>query len=553
MSLIKLLARFARAREGATAVLVSLSATGLIGATALATDVGFVYFKSRELQGLADLAALSAARDLRQAQRLAEETVGANRWGGEVAVETTLGAYRANGELAPRARFRAGGSANAVRVELQGDAPLFFAKLFVPSGQMRISRTATAAQTELAAFEIGSRLLSLRGGAANALLSGLTGSSVELSVMDYQALARANVDLFDYMDALRTELDMEAASFDQALDARIDTHDAIEAIANALAANGDPAAAAVRVIADAANGLGDIEGLGELIDLGPYGAQDVRMEAGATDVTVNALSLANAVLELANGARQVQLDFGAQIPGLADADVWLAIGERPNRSPWLTITNDEDVIIRTAQTRLYIEARVAGGLSSLASVRIPILVEIASAQARLSDIECGRDADDARVTLSVSPSIGMLALADIDRGRLNNFRNSLALSPAELVRTPLVRAHAFARVDLGGERWQDVTFTGEEIARGDVKTVATRDIATASVSSLLRHLELEVRVGGLGVGAGPVTAALRPALSAAAAPLDQLVNSLTDLLGVHLGEADVRVNGVRCDGAALVA
>jgi Flp pilus assembly protein TadG len=31
-----------------------------------------------------------------------------------------------------------------------------------------------------------------------------------------------------------------------------------------------------------------------------------------------------------------------------------------------------------------------------------------------------------------------------------------------------------------------------------------------------------------------------------------LVNGLSDLLGVHLGEADVRVNGVRCGGAALV-
>jgi uncharacterized membrane protein len=42
-------------------------------------------------------------------------------------------------------------------------------------------------------------------------------------------------------------------------------------------------------------------------------------------------------------------------------------------------------------------------------------------------------------------------------------------------------------------------------------------------------------------------------LTSVAAPLDSLVNGLSDLLGVRLGEADVRVNGVRCGGAALVA
>jgi uncharacterized membrane protein len=49
-----------------------------------------------------------------------------------------------------------------------------------------------------------------------------------------------------------------------------------------------------------------------------------------------------------------------------------------------------------------------------------------------------------------------------------------------------------------------------------------------------------------------VTTALNSTLSTVATPLDGVINSLTGLLGLGLGEADVRVNGVRCNAVALV-
>jgi uncharacterized membrane protein len=267
---------------------------------------------------------------------------------------------------------------------------------------------------------------------------------------------------------------------------------------------------------------------------------------------MNALNLAAAVLDIAGGERQVRLDLGADIPGLADVDVWLAIGERPNRSPWIAITDSRDVIIRTAQMRLYVEARVATGLPALAQVNIPVFVEAASAQARLASIRCARNERGPRVTLSVVPSLGKIAIAELDTRRLDDFRRPLALRRAQIVRTALARVDGFAETDLGGAQWQDVEFTGPEIAARAVKTVQTRDIARATVATTLRNLDLDVRALGAGLGTNALTAALAPVLAAAATPLDGLINGLTDLLGVRLGEADVRVNGVRCDGAALV-
>jgi uncharacterized membrane protein len=263
------------------------------------------------------------------------------------------------------------------------------------------------------------------------------------------------------------------------------------------------------------------------------------------------MDLATAILEIAGGERQVRFQAGAGLPGIASADVWLAIGERPNHSPWLSVTDDLHVIIRTAQMRLYVVANV-GAAAPLASVRVPVLVEAASAQARLQSIDCGNNNARA-VTLSVAPSIGSISLGEINTGSLNNFRSPLVPSRAQLVNLGLARVEGEARVELGGLEWQSVRFTGADIDNRRTKTVATRDAARATLTTLLGQTRLTVRAGGLGLGLPALTSATQGALNAAGAPLDTLVNGLTDLVGVHLGEADVRVNGVRCNAAVLVA
>ncbi|MGE3930633.1 MAG: pilus assembly protein TadG-related protein [Hyphomonadaceae bacterium] len=543
---------FLRAEAGAISMLTALSGVAVIGFAGLATDVGAVYFETRRLQGAADLAALAAAQHLGRAQRLATETARANNWP-DASLRVETGAYTPDPAVRPAARFTpAAGSANAVRVEVSAHTPLYFARLFVPEGRMRITRRATAAQTRFASFQIGSRLLSLNGGVANQVLSELTGSNVSLSVMDYSALLQADVDLLTYVDSLSTHLDLEAASFDQTLAHEIDAPDAIELLAQQV--RDQRASQAMRALASASHGAPSIQGLNRLIDLGPYGEQSEATLTRSTEIRVNALDLATAMLQLAGGDRQVRLDLGASVPGLADTDVWLAIGERPNNSPWLSVTDDSDVVVRTAQMRLFIDARVRplGALASVAQVRVPVLVEAASAQARLTDVACGFDPRDRTATLSVAPSVGALMLGDIDIDRLDNFRRPLAPARADLVRTPLIRVQGSSRVDLGGEQWQSVRFSRQDIETGAVKNVRTRDIARASVSTLFQNADLNVQVGGLGLGAQPVTAALSQTLGAAAAPLDALINGLSDLLGLGLGEADVRVNGVRCGGAALV-
>lgn len=546
------LSSFARAREGGVSILTGLSFVLLLGFAGFAIDLGSVYLESRRLQGSADLAALAAMQNPAQAEALAAATVAANGWPRDTRVRVVHGTYAPDRSVRPAERFRpTPGRANAVRVELTTTAPLFFARLFVPSGRMSIRRVATAAEAQLASFQIGTRLLSLQGGVANQVLSGLTGGSVNLSVMDYNALLRANVDVLTYVEALRTRLDLQAASFDETLDASADAPVALEALADVVAETDERAERALRAMARASEQSRPLRGLSNVIDLGPYGAQDHATSSADTGIKVGAMDLATAILQVANGDRQVQLNLGAGVPGLASTNVWLAIGERPNNSPWLTVTNDEDVIIRSAQTRLYIEANAGAG--ALANVRLPILLEAASGQARLEEINCGWGGGNRAVTLGVSPGIGSVMLGEIDRSRLNNFRSNLNPAPAQLVRVGLARVEGEARVDVGGQQWTNVRFNNSDIERGTVKSVHTTDAARATVSTLLGKTKLTVRAAGLGLSTGALTSAVQGVLTTAAGPLDNLVNGLSDLLGVRLGEADVRVNGVRCGGAALVA
>jgi uncharacterized membrane protein len=544
---------FASNEDGGIALIGAVAMSALLGTTALVVDMGSVFMQTRRLQGTADLAALAAARDLDHAEAAALATARANGWDGPLTVVVEKGTYTRDPSLAAKARFQVGGSdPDAVRVKISSQTPLHFGKAMTGKDSLVINRQATAARAQLASFSIGTRLAALDGGLANALLTGLTGSKVSLSVMDYDALADADVDLFDYMDALKTEANLTAASYDEVLAAKLTTGKALKALARVLGDQGHTRASeAARTLAQAA-GDRTPANLSRLVDPGPYGPQSHVSGGGGAKVQLDALNLSKAVLELSNGERQVQLDLGTAVPGVADLKAWLAIGEPPNNAPWMTITASRDVIVRTAQTRLYLEAKVGGtGLLSVAQVKLPILVEAASGAAKLKAMSC---ADD-EATLDVSPGLGSLMIGEIDTDKLDDFKTPLSPSPATIAKAPLFSVSGKASASLGGQVWQTVRFRQDEVRSRVVKTVSTNDLAKATVSSLLGNLSLKATILGLGLGLGEsaLTGAVAALLAPVAAPLDDALNSLTALVGVRLGQADVRMNGLRCRDAALVA
>jgi uncharacterized membrane protein len=548
--------RFRDHRRGAVSVITAVSLTMILALCALAVDVGSVFLQTRRLQGVADLAAMSAANDMARAQVAAAATVAANNdgWRAPLQVTVTKGNYSNNAAVPVAQRFQASEvDPDATRVSVKGQADLFFGAALLGRPYLPIQRQATAARADLASFSIGSRLAGLNGGIVNALLSGLTGSQINLSVMDYNSLIDADVSLFSYLDALKLRLHLTAATYDDVLKADLTTGQALSALADALTAAGKTqAAAATRSLAISV-GNKDKAHLEALVSLGPYGAQDHVSGGQSALVSLSAMDLAQAVLQIGRGGRQVKLDLGASVPGIADTDVWVAIGEPPNGSPYMTVTRDKTVIVRTAQTRLYIDVKLlgSGALSGVLGIHVPLLVELASGEAKLKAIDCGQKS----TTLDVKPSVGALKIGNIDTTVLDDFKRPLTLTPATLVQVLVVKVTAMSDVSLGGATWQPVNFTDADIRGRTIKTVKTGDLLSATTSSLLSNLKLDVQILGLNLGLGDaaILGALRPLLAAVSAPLDGLVNTLTGLLGLGLGEADVRVNGLRCGVAALVA
>jgi uncharacterized membrane protein len=293
--------------------------------------------------------------------------------------------------------------------------------------------------------------------------------------------------------------------------------------------------------------------VGDLLDLGVYGGQDSARDLETRRIAVNALDLATAALETANGARQLQIDLGASVPGIAKTTLYLAIGQRPANSPWLTVTDKLQPVIHTAQMRAYLVADiVVAGLSGVASVRLPVFIEAASADARLSAIRCAQPLSNSSVTIEAAPSLGSVVIGEVPLASLSDFETAPTPSAAKIVSTLLLKIEGSAGAKLGGNEWKSLTFYANEIDRGAVKTVSATDIAEASVASLVGGMNLSVNALGFGVNVGNITNVVKPALMAIAPEIDKLANGLTDLLGLRLGQADVRVNGLRCYGAALV-
>lgn len=516
--------------------------TMLIGSAAFAVDMGSLYLDRRKLQGIADAAAMAAAGRPGEERAAAQRIIAAN-CDCDIRIAAMIpGTYTADPTRQAEQRFDGGGaSPNAVRITLTRNRPLFFGSFLTGKPDSVIRATATGARRGYAAFSLGSRVAALNGGLPNALLSGLTGSQLNLSVMDYNALASTDIDLLAFSDALRTELNADVLTFGQTLDAQATLPQVVSALASA---SDGQAASALEHIADRALPLTLLPS--RAIDLGPR-SSSIRVDA-ANPVKVNELSLLRAMMLLGNANRQVDLALASSLPGGSGINVALMIGEPPANSPLIAVTDTNDVIVRTAQVRLKIETRIA---TPLASVHVPVLAELGSASARITDIDCRPNSSTA-VSLGVVTSPAMVAIGTVADADFKDMKLPLDPSPARVVKLPLVSVDAGAELilsDLGEKR---VAFSRSEIDSGKVKTVSSTGLVAGTAKSLSDRMELDVNVLGLVLNLKALTAVVGETVALAAPVLDTVLSDLTGLLGVHVGQADTRINALRCGKARLV-
>lgn len=547
MSLRNLLRLLARDEAGGIAIMSCAFFMVGIAASALAVDVGSLYLEKRRAQSFTDLAALAAAGDLAHAEAAARATLSTNKIDlSKATVRVELGHYVPELATAPNARFQVGVlPINAARVTLTKPGTMFFAKTFnTTCCQMTV--TAIAANAQLATFSIGSRLAAVNGGVINGLMKGLLGGNVNLSVMDYNALIGGNVKLFSFLDALATELDITTASYDTVLDTSANVGTVLKALARVAQANGNTAAVtALNTLAFQSTAASKPLDLNKLIGLDPrFGNLTVGTHPTGKDANFNIMDIVSAAAVLADGNKQVGVDLGASIPGLAKLSLTVTIGEPMQHAPWAAV-GQQGTIIRTSQTKVVLSAEV---YALLATIKLPVEVNVASAEGRLANIGCAADGSG---TVKVGVKTGIVSA--VIGGKTKADRVDIATIAVPLVGSVKVSGYTPNAFPANGQSTNEqiVTFTQADIDNRTTKTVSSTALVSP-VAALVSDLKLVTYLGYTEIALPAlITSTVMGALTPVAGTLDTVLFQVLGTLGIHLGQADVRVNGVRCDASML--
>ncbi|KQV01128.1 hypothetical protein ASD12_00905 [Mesorhizobium sp. Root102] len=568
-------------RKANFAVMTALMAPVALALAAVAIDEASIYTERREAQAMVDLAAITAASNITNVNTAVVTTLTDNGMPGVVVqgsgqtiapavgktvVTVTPGRYAASGTNVSQ-RFQASVTPyNAVRVTLKKIPARYFASSLIPSPV--IGTQATASMTPQATFSVGSRLLSVNGGILNALLSGLLGGNISLSVMDYNALISADVSVLSFVDGLATQLNLTGVSYSDVLASKATVGQIATAMAN-VPGVGNTAKVALQTIASKATSTVKIP-LNKLVDLGSFGSLGLGQKPAGLGVDASAMGMLTAAAVLANGTNQAQVNLGATVPGLLSTALTIAIGEPAQSSPWLAV-DGIGTVVRTAQTRIKLVATVGvgtpslGGGISLLAVNLPLNVEVAYAEAKLTDITCPTGPSSIKVSIAAHPGIASLHLANSNSSGFGDFSQPQTFTDAEiadvslkllLINIPLIQVMGSAATAITNNNPTTLTFDATDIANKTIKTVSTRNITQSLTTSLVSNLSLSVNALGLGIDLTALLGTVKPAvvavLNGVTAPVDDLLYNVLSALGVGVGQADVRVTGATCGRSVLV-
>ena len=540
--------RFLSDARANVATLFALLSPVLIGMAAFAVDEAALNLERRQLQAAADLAAISAAGDPAHAAARVEQALsdaGYDPLPPTVIVQT--GHYAPDAGLVPAERFAADtGPVNAARVTLRGPGTIHFAAIFGIEPPL-IGVSATASATPMAAWSIGSRLASLDNGILNAVLGGLLGTELALSVVDYDAIADIDIGLLDVLDALAGEAGLNVGTYSELLDADVSLGALAAALASVSGGNG--------VLVDLAGLVDDsiTVNMGRLIAADGLAGLAPGTSA-AVAAKIDALGLLTAAALVADGKRQITLGLGADLPGLTGIEVALVVGEPP-QGGWFTLAG-EGSYLRTAQARLRLDVSLLGngGGLGLLTIKLPIYAELAPAEAHLASLACppGRP-DLGRATIAARPGVLRLAVGHMPPSVFLDTRSPLVVSRVPVVSLLGGIARVTARADVSMAQTAPVPlyFDAPDI----VRTAATTTSVASLTGSLLDDLDLELEIlqfnllgGALSGAVGTVESFIAPL----APVLDTVLVTLFDALGVGVGEVDVALYGFDCRNAALV-
>ena len=409
--------RRTRGERGAILPMVALLLSVLMGAAAMAVDLGQLRVGRVDMQSLADMVSLDLARkidgrqtqviqaDLLWAQARAQSVErNAGTYGLPPTVTAELGTFDSTANLFTPTT----GAVVPTAVRVTAVTSVAFA---FRSGGGTVARSAVAMSDSTACFMLGSYAAAVRSG-ESALLSSVLGqvnSSLDLGVVGYTGLLDANVNLTDVAARLGIGTVTQLAGSTVAI------KDLYLAMASVLQTGGNAVDAAVlSQLAVSVATLGQV-------DVGKVLQADTATSRGV-DATVNAIDVIAGSAMLFTGSHAVTVpNLATSVPGLLSTTSSLSIIEAPQ----LACSRANPTPMREAKTS-QVAATVGGRLGDVALPTVGVgtkagsptgrplglTLSLASAAGHLTQVTCANPASTAPVSahsITLATTSGLLA------------------------------------------------------------------------------------------------------------------------------------------------
>ncbi|WP_309650311.1 pilus assembly protein TadG-related protein [Nocardioides sp.] len=329
-----------RDERGGVAVLTAAAVAVLVAVAAFAVDLGMQRVVRSDMQALADVVALDAARllDGRKAGEIRAGSVTEPSLQATVAASvarnsTSLGSVTSvtatlvyvvtgtNGEQVPRKlpsgaveEVADGVIPDGVLIDAQGSVDFAFAP-----GSGAAIRSAVAEASSTACYRLGSYVAAVRSG-DSAVLSQLNDFlNLNLSVLSYQQIAAADLTL------AQLAADPRIGSADQLLTGSVGYANLVNATIDALKKEPGGNTAAVQALSSflALAAATPIVRVGDALSISPT-------DAAALKTNFSVLDLLAGTLMVANGEHAIEIpNIQAGVPGVGDVDGYLYVQQGP--------------------------------------------------------------------------------------------------------------------------------------------------------------------------------------------------------------------------------
>jgi len=576
------------------ATLIAITTLGAIG-------VGNLFFQRRDVQRIADMAALAAVQRMDDAcsQPTATATSNAQSNGLNASNGDTISIEcgRWDTSVNPAPSYYAAATSgstqlNAAKVIVTRQVPFFFV-----GPPQTVSAVSTARSTNIDTFSVGATLAALGGvgcaggsapasgnpGLVNGLVGALLGANLNLNIASYQALACTNVTVGDLVVAAGV------GTVDQLLALKLTLPQLIQLMVNAATktavanASLQASIATLQAILNAnvpgtSIGLGGAGGLlnvaladtqaalnaqVDLLDLLMVGAEIAATGKPAVAVNVPSLNLGG----LTGTQLQVQIISPPSI-GVGEG------GKDPATGTWRTTASTAavgvylNVDLGTAQLPLL------GALLALLNVNVdvnlPIYLQAGTGTATLNSTQCASTQAASTVVITAQPGVANLCIGKppLDSsGKISLSSTYSCTSPAQIINSnvlglaQLTVSMSNISVQVQGAS-QSHTFNGVPGLDANYWTVNSNALGSAlsSASAQLAAANITVNLGLFGANVltvpGNFVSTLLTFLSGLLGPLlsslDAVLVPLLNLLGVQVGAATVHQISLNCGVAQTV-